>query len=73
MTAPRYPSPFPVLTVLLGSAVAAAVGIILVARSNVPAVGGVLLGAGIVGVLVGLLIAVRNVRIARRLARGRPN
>lgn len=68
MTAPQYPSPFPVLTLLLGSAVAAAVGIILLARSDVPAVGGVLLAAGVVGVLVGLVMAVRNVRIARRVA-----
>lgn len=74
MTAPRgttgnsHPSPLPVMTILLIGALLAALGIIMVKRSSVPAVGWVFLGVAIVGVVYGVWLAVRNVKLSRRIA-----
>ena len=63
------PSPLPVMTILLVSALLAALGIIMVARSAVPAVGWVFLALGVVGAVNGVLLAVRNVQVSRAVER----
>ena len=62
-----HPSPLPVMTILLVSALLAALGIIMVARSSVPAVGFVFLAVGIVGAVYGVLLAQRNVKVSRKI------
>ncbi len=64
-----YPSPLPVMTILLVSALLAALGIIMVRRSTVPAVGWVFLAVAIVGVVYGVVLAVRNVQQSRTIQR----
>jgi hypothetical protein len=64
---PQFPSPLPVLTVLLVSALLAALGIIMVARDKAPVVGVVFLVVGIIGAVYGVALAVKNVRTARRV------
>ena len=66
-----HPSPLPVMTILLVSALLAALGIIMVARSSVPAVGWVFLAIGIVGAVYGVLLALKNVQISRAVERRR--
>lgn len=62
-----HPSPLPVMTILLVSALLAALGIIMVARSSVPAVGFVFLVVGIVGAVFGVWLALRNVKVSRKI------
>ena len=62
-----HPSPVPVMTILLVSALLAALGIIMVARSSVPAVGYVFLVVGIAGAVYGVLLAQRNVKVSRKI------
>lgn len=68
-TAGGFPSPLPVLTTLLVSALLAALGIIMVARDKAPAVGWVFLVVGVIGAVGGVVLAVRNVRAARAVER----
>ena len=62
-----HPSPLPVMTILLVSALLAALGIIMVARSSVPAVGFVFLVVGILGAVYGVLLALKNVKASRKI------
>jgi hypothetical protein len=62
-----HPSPLPVMTILLVSALLAALGIIMVARSSVPALGYVFLAVGILGAVYGVVLAQRNVKASRRI------
>ena len=64
-----HPSPLPVMTILLVAALLAALGIIMVRKSTVPAVGWVFLGIAIVGVVYGVLLALKNVQLSRTIAR----
>jgi threonine/homoserine/homoserine lactone efflux protein len=62
-----HPSPLPVMTILLVSALLAALGIIMVARSSAPGVGYVFLAIGIVGAVYGVWLALRNVKVSRKI------
>lgn len=62
-----HPSPLPVMTILLVSALLAALGIIIVAKSTVPAMGWVFLAVGILGAVYGVLLAVKNVKTSRKI------
>ncbi|MHA3702108.1 hypothetical protein ACXR2U_07970 [Jatrophihabitans sp. YIM 134969] len=62
-----HPSPLPVMTILLVAALLAALGIIVVARSAVPALGWVFLAVGVVGAVYGVLLALKNVQTSRRI------
>lgn len=62
-----HPSPLPVMTILLVSALLAALGIIVIARSSAPAVGYVFLVVGILGAVCGVWLALRNVTTSRKI------
>lgn len=68
-TPSAHPSPIPVVTVLFVSGLLAALGIIAVAKSSVPALGWVFLAVGVVGVLFGVGLALKNVQLSRAVAR----